>query len=239
MAENKKSFIMYADVIHVIEKLNDEQAGKLLKHIFRYVNDQNPIADDLIVDLVFEPIKRQMKRDLMGWEEKINYRSASGRLGGLKSGEVRRSKNEATKQNEAKRSNPSKNEANEAVTVNDTVNVTDTVNVKEKEKILTPDIIQLEFKNSFTWNEKIMKDYKIPWDELENWQDVFVKEIDKKEKYFDYKNLRDAKGHFISWLNLKIKEKNSAKKETYNGNKQSLNDLKNAAVNILRGNKTE
>ena len=39
MAEEKKGFILYSDIIHTIEKLTDEQAGVLFKHILKYVND--------------------------------------------------------------------------------------------------------------------------------------------------------------------------------------------------------
>lgn len=121
MAENKKSFVLYCDLIHTIEKLPDDKAGLLLKHLLRYVNDQNPITDDLIVEIAFEPIKHQLKRDLTKWDNKIDKLTLQGRLGGIKSGEARALKK---KQNEA---NASKNEANEPVTVN--VNVNDTVTV--------------------------------------------------------------------------------------------------------------
>ncbi len=43
MAEEKKGFLLYSDIIHTIEKLTDEQAGVLFKHILKYVNDLNPI----------------------------------------------------------------------------------------------------------------------------------------------------------------------------------------------------
>ena len=33
MAEEKKGFILYSDIIHTIKKLTDEQAGVLFKHI--------------------------------------------------------------------------------------------------------------------------------------------------------------------------------------------------------------
>jgi hypothetical protein len=42
MAKNKKSFVLYCDLIHTIEKLSNEQAGELFKHILRYVNDKDP-----------------------------------------------------------------------------------------------------------------------------------------------------------------------------------------------------
>lgn len=82
--ENKKSFILYCDLIHLVEKLPDEKAGELFKHILRYVNDQNPQTDDMLLQIAFEPIKQSMKRDLVKWEEKREERSKSGLIGSLR-----------------------------------------------------------------------------------------------------------------------------------------------------------
>jgi hypothetical protein len=68
MAQEKKSFLLYVDLIHTIEKLNDEQTGRLFKHILRYVNDQNPEPQDQFTEVVFEPIKQSLKRDLVKYE---------------------------------------------------------------------------------------------------------------------------------------------------------------------------
>jgi hypothetical protein len=43
MAENKKGFVLYADQKSIIDMLPNEKAGELIKHIFAYVNDENPI----------------------------------------------------------------------------------------------------------------------------------------------------------------------------------------------------
>jgi len=122
MAKNKKSFILYADLLPTIEALNDKEAGILFKHLLRYVNDQNPCCEDRLVAIVFEPIKQQLKRDLKDWEDERQKRSKAGHLGGLASAEARRSK---TKQDEADPTIASNGEANQAdnvtVTVNDTV----------------------------------------------------------------------------------------------------------------------
>ena len=69
MATNKNSFILYCDLIHTVSKLNDEQAGKLFKHILSYVNDENPVTEDLITNLAFEPVKQALKRDLVKYEK--------------------------------------------------------------------------------------------------------------------------------------------------------------------------
>lgn len=84
MAEDKKGFLLYADLIHTIEKMPSEKAGDLFKHILRYVNDLNPVSNDLIIDLTFEPIKQQLKRDLIKFEKSKDEKSLSGRIGNLK-----------------------------------------------------------------------------------------------------------------------------------------------------------
>ncbi len=81
MAKDKKSFILYCDIIHTVEQLNDVDAGKLFKHVLRYVNDLNPEADDIITKIAFEPIKQQLKRDLVKFEKIKKNRSEAGKKG--------------------------------------------------------------------------------------------------------------------------------------------------------------
>jgi len=117
MAEKKKSFVLYSDSFGLIKQLPDDVAGRLLKHIYAYVNDENPITDELLVNVAFEPIKAQLKRDLVKWEKQTEQRKQAG----LKSAEVR--KQNATTVNERSISS----------TVNDSVSVNDI-----KEYIHTP-----------------------------------------------------------------------------------------------------
>jgi hypothetical protein len=84
MAKDKKSFILYVDQKDLWNKLPDEIAGKLIKHIYSYVSDENPNSDDLIVEIAFEPIKQQLKRDLKLFEEKRVKRSEAGLAGATK-----------------------------------------------------------------------------------------------------------------------------------------------------------
>jgi uncharacterized phage protein (TIGR02220 family) len=84
MAKDKKSFILYVDQKDLWNKLPDEVAGKLIKHIYAYVSDENPTSDDLIVNIAFEPIKQQLKRDLKLFEEKRVKRSEAGMAGANK-----------------------------------------------------------------------------------------------------------------------------------------------------------
>ena len=124
MADNKKGFVLYADLIHTINKMPSEKAGDLFKHILSYVNDENPTTDDMLIDLVFEPIKQQLKRDLRKYEDKKLQWSEAGK----RSAEVRKAKkNERTLTNVESRSTDS------TVIVKDTVTVKDKViDIKEK-----------------------------------------------------------------------------------------------------------
>jgi len=69
MATDKKSFLLYCDIIHTIDQLTDEQAGHLFKHILQYVNDKDPETDNVITKIAFEPIKQSLKRDLQKYED--------------------------------------------------------------------------------------------------------------------------------------------------------------------------
>ena len=84
MAENKKSFVLYTDTQGLINQLPDDIAGRLFKHIYAYVNDENPITDELLLNIAFEPIKMQLKRDLIKWVDIKETKSNSGNLGNLK-----------------------------------------------------------------------------------------------------------------------------------------------------------
>lgn len=79
MAKDKKSFVLYSDSQGLINQLPDDVAGRLLKHIYAYVNDENPSSDELLINVAFEPIKMQFKRDLVKWENTKEARSVAGK----------------------------------------------------------------------------------------------------------------------------------------------------------------
>jgi len=127
MADNKKSFVLYCDIIKTVEKLPNETAGELFKHLLSYVNDEEPETDNLLVEVAFEPIKQQLKRDLVKWEERAERSRENGKKGGR-----------PKQKNLEKPKKPSGfiNNLNEPEKpVNDTVNVTVNVNVNDIEYI--------------------------------------------------------------------------------------------------------
>lgn len=84
MAQEKKAFVVYADWESQFDLLSDEEAGKLIKHIFSYVNDKDPefSKDERLLTMAFEPIKKQLKRDLKKYETiKIKRAEAGKKIG--------------------------------------------------------------------------------------------------------------------------------------------------------------
>lgn len=125
MAENKKSFVLYADFIDTFEMLSDEEAGQLIKHIFQYVNDQNPTLENKLLNIAFNPIKQQLKRDLLKWSDMKNKRSEAGKA----SAEARKNKKQQTSTKSTSVKSVKNNSTKSTVTVNDNVNVTVNDNV--------------------------------------------------------------------------------------------------------------
>lgn len=200
MAENKKSVLLYCDLIHTVESLSDIEAGLLFKHYLRYVNDLNPQAPDRITQITFEPIKQQLKRDLKKWEGTKEEKSVSGTLGNLKrwnndlylkviSKEMqiedaiviakRRKESHTDKKTSLTDENVSHRVAKIAVT--DTVTVTDTVKVKEREKILAPNFFYI---GTELFKMSVSQYLKIEHEETLNIWKMKNKEVDI-EKVFE------------------------------------------------------
>ena len=78
MAEGKKSFQLYTDLIELvngsnkhnveIEPMTDEEAGKLFKWILEYVNDLHPSVPKEIRFAVAQ-VKKQLDEDLERWKD--------------------------------------------------------------------------------------------------------------------------------------------------------------------------
>jgi len=236
MAEGKKSFIAYSDWDGMFQALPDEVAGKLIKHIFSYVNDRDPESNDYIIVALFEQIKTTLKRDLAKWEQQREQRSEAGKTS---------AKNRSTKFNE--RSN-SFNENVRNSTVSVSVNVNDIVNdnvneEKEEERthelieptviFTSPEIeiqeerkvapkesnyviypieeIEQRFKNwEFELWEGAMRNYQITKEEYEKGVDLFIYEQGPEKLKRDYgENVR----HFKAWIKLNIKHIKNQKDE--------------------------
>jgi len=68
MAQDKNTVLVYIDWASIFEKLDEQEAGRLIKHFWAYVTDKNPSAPDRLTELLFEPMKVTLKRDLIKYE---------------------------------------------------------------------------------------------------------------------------------------------------------------------------
>jgi hypothetical protein len=141
MAKDKTSFVLYSDSKSIIDLMTNEQAGLLLKTLFAYVNDENPVIDNSIA-LVFEMIKLQLKRDLKKWEQTKEGRSIAGKA----SAEAKR----LAKLNQQNLTNSTNVDFVQQTSTNSTVSVNDSVNVNviKKDSKANLEIRSLAFKNS-------------------------------------------------------------------------------------------
>jgi hypothetical protein len=186
MATDKKSFILYCDLIHTVNKIPDETAGKLLKHILAYVNDLNPETGDLLVEVAFEPIKQAMKRDLKKWETEINRKSQGAILGNLKRWHLDLYEKVESKeitldeaQNIAKGRIPSRTDKSDGIATKSIASIADSVNVSVNDSVSV----------SVNVNEK--ENNNIP-----NWDDFLAYAVDKKPKV----NRQDLRLKYESWF---------------------------------------
>jgi hypothetical protein len=119
----RKSFLLYDDLYDTIQYLNDEQLGRLMRMVFDYRinNVVCDISDPLF--FCFNPIRVQLDRDGIKYEDVIEKRSIAGKA----SAESRANKKqhmlthvESVEQNEQVSTNPT-----DSVNVNDNVSVSD------------------------------------------------------------------------------------------------------------------
>lgn len=125
MAEGKKSFIAYSDWKATFDELSDEDAGRLIKHIFAYVNDENPVTDNVLIRVAFAQFKQTLKRDLVKWNEQLQQRRDAGKRSAEK--RALEKSNERSTVVESRQRN-----STDSVSVSVSDNVNDNVSEKEK-----------------------------------------------------------------------------------------------------------
>lgn len=82
MAKDKKSFVIYCDLIDAIDHLTTLEKGKLFEHLLDYVNDKNPVMKDRIILGSWKHIEQSLKRDLKKYEARAERSRNNGSLGG-------------------------------------------------------------------------------------------------------------------------------------------------------------
>ncbi len=212
MASDKTSFILYSDLISVVKKIvlkdredNTNNSGELFLHILEYVNDNEPIPVNFIVEMVFEPIKLTLKRDLKKFEFYIEKQKSNGAKGG------RPKKATETLITQPFISEPKKADS-VSVSVSDTVS--ESVNVNEKS------ISNSSFKKILEKDQNKIKDYALEFkmtpEEVIIKLNEFYNRLEKISKY--HPSQHEFTKHFYSWIPV-----NKVKNEPNSKNKSNSN----------------
>ncbi|MBC2838864.1 DUF6291 domain-containing protein [Robiginitalea sp. SC105] len=187
MAADKASFLLYSDLIHTVNKLTDEQAGQLFKHILAYVNDENPVLENQLLEVAFEPIKQGLRRDLKKWEQKREQARQAGRKGGLKRAEnLKGSQADVATAKNAKRPL-----ADQAVSASVYVNA-----INNRQYI---DILKEKKNTDYApWLDGICRKHGLRSTRIWRVLDKFLEHLKATEKEHD--GLGSFKQHFVHWL---------------------------------------
>ncbi len=166
--KQKDSFILYTEQKEVIDKLSDEQAGKIIKALYSYAKDGTMPQLDAVLDLVIIPFKSAIDRNDIKWQETKKKRSEAGKKGMLERWkdieENNGTKNIITKDNNVKnviteitKDNNVKNDITKITKITDNVhvNVPDNVSVHVNDNVNVNDNIE---SNISIKNKKINKD---------------------------------------------------------------------------------
>jgi len=220
MAEGKKKVIWYTNWCETYEKLSDEEAGRLIKHFCGYITDKDPEPPDRITDLLFDPIKDTLKRDLVKWESLQERNKINGAKGG------RPSKPKKTEPNPEEpiglNVNPKKGVT---VIVTDTDTVSDTVKVNDTDILLEKETKdnkpkKFNFKSSmidYGFKEALIIDWlKVRKDKKASNTETafkgFVKKVESsgmdKDEVLKTCVENSWKGFDVSWLKNSINGKN-------------------------------
>jgi len=192
MAEGKNKILVYRDWLPLFEKLSDEEAGQLIKHFFRYVNDLEPEAPNRIIDISFEPIKQTLKRDLIKWESFTDKQSENGKLGG------RPPKPKESQKTQAFLNKPKKAVS---VSVNDSVNVkvnkedsiaANAAALNEKKTLFVDELKTFSEKNGGKYASEMITNFFRYWTELNP---------SKTKMRFQLQKTWETKKRLVTWAN--------------------------------------
>lgn len=78
----KDSFILYTEQKAVIDKLTDEQAGKIIKAIYEYVETEKMPKLDSMLDIIIIPFKQNLDRNREKYNKISEIRAKAGAKGG-------------------------------------------------------------------------------------------------------------------------------------------------------------
>ena len=214
--EGKKSFVLYTDLIEIVEELDDNEAGLLFKTILRYVNDLDPEIPKEI-KLAFIPIKQDLKRDLKRYEERCKKNQENARKRWDK--EETDSIGTNTTENNSMQSHTNAYERTKSHSDNDNDNDSDNDSdndnvIKEKNKKETEQALSTAVDVDLTDVPDILSPEEQMFNEF--WK-LYPKKVDKKGALRSFKRVKGLKKEYPAMLEALNRELASEQWNRNNG----------------------
>lgn len=156
LMDKQKSFVMYYDMLWQLLKLTDEEAGRLLKAIYIYKTSGEIVEMDRLLDLIFEPIRNTLDRDMEKWEKYIEKQQENGKKWGRPKKE-----NENPSLTQKTQAFSQKPKKADSVSVNVNVNDSESdseINTNSKELVISNDKRDKSIDNIIDTIKKALKD---------------------------------------------------------------------------------
>lgn len=228
MADSKKSIIVYADWIEKFEELSDDEAGKLIKHFFRYVNDLNPTAPDRLTKMLFIDIQNSLKRDLDKWENIKERRSEAGKASAAAKKLAKEKQQKTTKSTSVNKPQQTPTKSTVSVSVSDSVSVS--VTNKVVEEVITGED---DFENKKNEEIAIAADYleetkNIPADFILNEEEFSdAEKYLKSQSFFNIIQMQQDLSEAITLKYFRIFYEQKAAFDELKNHKKQIDLLKN------------
>lgn len=207
----KDSFVLYTDQKAVIDKLSNEQAGKLIKAIYTYVETEKLPELEMTLDLVITPFITTLDRDKKKYEEISKVRANASKR----------------KQNKQMVTNDSKCNDSDTDSVSDTDNDSDNNNSDVVSDSCVDGLQEIiEFYNNnigsiTSFGLEILSDYA-----KEMQKDLIILAM-KKAVEADIRTIQYIKGILNNWNKKGIKTVADAEKEDKQFKQSSKKQIRN------------
>jgi hypothetical protein len=200
--------------------LEDSEAGKLIKHLLKYVNDLHPVMEDRLLKIAFQPMKLQLKRDLSKYDEVLKKRIESGKKGG----KITQSKAKQALARSAKANQASGKQvkANQADNVNDTVTVivNDTVNEKKEREENSRALLFLKTEYPQRFETDFLMKYKSKIQNPKKFAEDFNDTVDQESLEFTDRILFGRLGKYArNWIENQNKYSKTPAPDSYESGK--------------------
>lgn len=203
----KDSFILYTEQKAVIDKLTDEQAGKIIKAIYEYVETDKMPQLDNILDLVITPFKLALDRNKAKYEQVSKVRAEAGAKGGKQKKQMQTKKSKCNdNDNENVNDNENNNDNVGESCIDGLQQIVDFYNnniglitpygleiLSDYAKEMPEDLIIYAMKISVEANKRTIQYIKAI---LNNWQKAGIKTLVDAKK--DNKKSRSAEEEFLN-----------------------------------------